>query len=206
MKIIRKNVVIGKNCVVQDFVDIGVPSRDYIFAREEDLPKTEIGENSIIRSFSTIYCDVKIGKNFSGGHGILIREKTKIGENVVLGSYTIVEGYSRIGSNVSIQSRVFIPINTIIEDNVFIGPCAVLTNDKYPLRKREKLRGPVIRKNASIGANAVVLPGIEIGEGAFIAAGSVVTKNVPPWKLAVGVPAKIKDLPEHLKVENRCKR
>lgn len=106
----------------------------------------------------------------------------------------------------SIQSNVFIPINTVIEDLVFIGPNAVLTNDKYPVRKNYELIGPVIREGATIGANSVILPSVEIGEGAFVAAGAVVTRDVPPWKLAIGSPARILELPEELKVPNRLKK
>ena len=149
---------------------------------------------------------MEIGNNFITGHNVVIREKTRIGDNVLLGTNTIVEGNTVIGNNVSIQSNVYIPINTVIEDFVFIGPNAVFTNDKYPLRKDYRLKGPVIRKGATIGANSTLLPSVEVGEGAFVAAGSVVTKDVPPWKLAIGCPAKIRDLPDELKVLNRVRR
>jgi len=104
---------------------------------------------------------------------------------------------------VSIQSNVYIPTNTVVESFVFLGPNVVLTNDKYPIREEYPLKGPIIKRGATVGANAVVLPGVEIGEGAFVAAGAVVTRDVPAWKLAVGVPAKILDLPERLKTLNR---
>jgi acetyltransferase-like isoleucine patch superfamily enzyme len=115
----------------------------------------------------------------------------------------VIDGNCRIGSHVSIQSNVYIPTNTVIEDYVFLGPCCVLANDKYPVRVPYDLKGPVIRKGASVGANATLLPGIEVGEGAMVAAGALVTKNVPPWKLAIGCPAKIAELPEALKTANR---
>ena len=114
----------------------------------------------------------------------------------------VIDGNTKIGNNVSIQSNVYIPTNTIIEDNIFIGPCAVLTNDKYPIRKKYDLKGPILRHGASVGANSTLLPGIEVGEGAMIAAGAIVTKDIPPWKLAIGVPAKIVSLPSELKTSN----
>jgi acetyltransferase-like isoleucine patch superfamily enzyme len=121
-----------------------------------------------------------------------------------IGSNSIVrDGHVKIGSNVSIQGNVYIPTNVVIEDNVFIGPCAVLANDKYPIRKKYELKGPVLRKGASIGANATLLPDVEIGEGAMVAGGALVTKSVPAWKLAIGVPAKIQELPKDLKELNR---
>ncbi|MDR2623516.1 MAG: acetyltransferase [Methanobrevibacter sp.] len=162
-----------------------------------------IGENHVIRSNTVIYNDVTIGDDFRTGHNVVIRENTNIGDNVLIGTNTIIEGNVGIGSNVSIQSNVYIPINTLIEDNVFIGPCACFTNDRYPIRVDYDLKGPKIRKGASIGANSTFLSNLEIGEGAMIAAGAVVTRNVPPFYLAIGSPAKIKPLPRALRIHNR---
>lgn len=198
-----KNVRLGKNCKIQENVFLGLPSREYLGKKEEAWPLTEIGGGAVIRGGTSIYCGVSIGKKFQSGHNVLIREHTVIRDNVLIGTNSVVEGRTKIGSSVSIQSSVYIPLNTVIEDRVFIGPNAVLTNDKYPQRIKSRLKGPVLRKGASIGANATLLPGIEVGEGAMVAAASVVTKNVPPWKLAVGAPAKIKDLPKELKKLNR---
>ena len=162
-----------------------------------------IGKNALIRSNSIIYNDVEIGKNFKTGHGITIREKTTIGDNVLIGTNTVIEGHSSIGNDVSIQSNVYIPTNTIIEDYVFIGPCACFTNDKYPIRVDFDLKGPVIKRGASIGANSTFLSNIEIGEGAMVAAGAIVTMDVPEYFLAIGAPARIKPLPKHLKKLNK---
>ncbi len=189
---------IGENSKIDDYTQIGVKYRN-----NSQPPK--IGKNAIIRAWSIIYDDVVIGDNFITGHFVLIREHTEIGDNVLIGTLSVIDGYCKIGSNTKIQTGVYIPRNTVIGRNVFIGPNAVLLNDKYPLRVRDEitLSGPVIEDNVTIGGNSTLLPGIRIGEGAFIAAGSVVTKDIPPWCLAVGVPAKIKPLPERLKEPNR---
>ena len=162
-----------------------------------------IGENALIRSNSIIYNDVEIGNDFKSGHGVTVREKTFIGDNVLIGTNTVIEGHCLIGDNVSIQSNVYIPTNTIIEDYVFIGPCACFTNDKYPIRVDFDLKGPVIKRGASIGANSTFLSNIEIGEGAMVAAGAIVTTDVPDYFLAIGAPARIKPLPKHLKKLNK---
>ncbi len=201
---------IGKNAIIGERVIIGYPTTDILKIAassgksldDMDFIGAIVGDNAVIRSNSTIYCDVKIGEDLRTGHNILIREKTVIGNKALIGTNTIIDGHTTIGNNVSIQGNVYIPLNVTIEDNVFIGPCAVLTNDKYPIRKKSDLRGPILRRGASIGANATVLPEVEIGEGAMVAAGALVPKDVPPWKLAVGFPAKIRDLPEELRIFN----
>ncbi len=202
---------IGKNSIIGENVIIGYPTSDIlkecassgISLDRIDFKGSVIGDNAVIRSNSNIYTDVTIGDNFRTGHNIMIREETEIGNNVLIGTNTIVDGHTTIGNNVSIQGNVYIPLNVRIEDNVFIGPCAVLTNDKYPIRKKSSLGGPILRHGASIGANATLLPEVEIGEGAMVAAGALVSKDVPPWKLAVGFPAKIRELPEELRIANR---
>lgn len=161
-----------------------------------------IGKNHVIRSNSIIYDDVVIGDNFRTGHNVVIRENTNIGDDVLIGTNTVIEGDCIIGNDVSIQSNVYIPTNTVIEDNVFIGPCACFTNDKYPVRVDYGLQGPKLRRGCSIGGNTTFLSNIEVGEGAMVAAGAVVTRSVPPYYLAIGTPARIKPLPDKFKVPN----
>jgi len=196
--IILENVVLGypDHQILMEIMDKNLNIEDYAFIG------CTIGSNSIIRPDSTIFGNVKIGNKFKTGHNALIREKTTIGDNVLVGSNVIIDGNVTIGNNVSIQGNAYIPKNVIIEDNVFIGPCAVLTNDKYPIRKEYDLQGPTLRKGSSVGANATILPGVEIGEGAMVAGGALVTRDVPPWKLAIGFPAKIEDLRDDLKQLN----
>ena len=183
----------GENCFFSENVKLGIPSREWI--GKKDCPDTTIGNNAFIRSGTNIYCEVIIGDDFQTGHNVLIREKTIIGNKVTIGTASIIEGHCTIGNNVSIQSIVYIPTNTIIGDNVFIGPNAVFTNDLYP-PSDSTLKGPIFKDNVSIGANATILPGITIGEGSLVAAGAVVTKDVPPGILAVGNPARFRKLPE----------
>ncbi|MEA1908158.1 MAG: acyltransferase [Euryarchaeota archaeon] len=186
---------IGANPRIGKFVVLGedpVDSNDMLV----------IGADAVIRSHSVIYRDVSIGNNLRTGHGVLIREGTTIGDNVLIGTGTVIDGHTSIGSHISIQSRVYIPTNTVIGDYVFVGPCAVLTNDKYPVRTDYELRGPTLSRGASIGANAIILPDVKVGAGAMVAAGACVTRDVPDWKLAIGCPARIKDLPEDMQVQN----
>jgi len=205
------NVIDENSCILESVI-IGYPDASIFDKLRKKGAKIEdykysgvvIGKNALIRPNTTIYCKVRIGKYFRTGHNVLIRENTTIGNNVLIGSNTIIEGNTTIGSNVSIQSNVYIPTNSVIEDFVFVGPNVVLTNDKYPpLRKGKEIKGPILRKGVSVGANAVILPGVEIGEGSMIAAGAVVTKDFPSWKLAIGAPARVVDLSQELKVLNK---
>jgi acetyltransferase-like isoleucine patch superfamily enzyme len=86
---------------------------------------------------------------------------------------------------------------------VFIGPNVVFTNDKFPIRTKAPLAAPRICRGASIGANATILPGVVVGRGALVAAGAVVTRDVPAWHMAVGSPARFTKLPRHLRRQNQ---
>lgn len=191
---------LGKNCKVQDDVTLGLKYT-------EDCKEAIIGDNAVIRKGTIIYADVQIGDNLTTGHYALIREKTRIGNRVVVGTNVVIDGNVEIGSFVKLETNVYIPTHTKIENHVFIGPGATLTNDKYPQRMRDKYKpiGPILEESVSIGAGAVILPEVRIGEGSFVAAGSVVTKDIPSWSLAIGVPARIEPLPDKLKERNRAK-
>lgn len=123
----------------------------------------------------------------------VIFEKAQIGSNCNICAHTLIENDVIIGNNVTVKSGVFIWDGSRIEDDVFIGPNATFTNDAMPRSKvyPDTFKGITVKKGASIGANATILPGIEIGEYAMIGAGAVVTKDVPDRAVVVGNPAKI---------------
>jgi acetyltransferase-like isoleucine patch superfamily enzyme len=150
-----------------------------------------------------IYRDVEIGNYVRTGHKVLIRERCRIGDHVLVGTNVVIDNDTVIGSRVSIQSMVYIPTGTIIEDRVFIGPNVVFTNDKFPIRIKAPLNAPRICRGASIGGNATILPGVVVGRGAMVAAGAVVTRDVPPWHLAIGAPARVSKLSSRLRRANQ---
>jgi len=185
--------IIGTGLRVFEPVILGFPSKEFI--GKEHFKGMIIGDNGLLRTGTIIYCNVSIGNNFSSGHNVIIREHTTIGDNTHIGTATIIEGNCTIGKNVHLQSMVFIPTHTIIGNGVFIGPNSILTNDRFPPFGKSELKGPVLDDNSIIGANVTILPSVRIGNGAAVAAGSVVTKDVPDGMLAVGVPARLRDLP-----------
>jgi acetyltransferase-like isoleucine patch superfamily enzyme len=170
-----------------------------VLYRAEAKP-TIFGSNCRIRWGTVIYGDVITGDDFQTGHHVMIREKTKIGSHVVVGTGTVIDGQVEIGDFVKIESQCYIPTHVRIGNRVFLGPGVTLTNDRYPLKQRASYRpeGPIIEDGATLGGRVTVCPGVRIGEDAFVAAGAVVTKDVPSRSLAVGVPARIKPLPPHL--------
>ena len=187
--IIYPNVKLGKNCIIEDFVIIGVPPKDYKPGEIETI----IGDNSVIRSHTVIYAGNRIGNNFQTGNKANIRELNEIGNNVSIGTLSVVEHHVKIGNSVRIHTQVFIPEFTILEDECWLGPNVVITNAKYPKSPnvKKELKGAYIKKQAIIGANSTLLPGITIGEHAFIGAGSVVIRDVPDKCVVAGNPAKI---------------
>jgi len=149
-----------------------------------------LGDASTVRSGTVIYERVLAGRNLETGHNVLIREDTRIGDNSRIGSSTIIDGTVAVGHRVVIQSRAYLPPKTIIEDDVFIAPCVTVTNDQYPPSR--KLTGVTIKRGAVIGASAILLPGITIGEEAVVAAGALVTRDVSPKTVVMGIPARPK--------------
>ncbi len=136
----------------------------------------EIGEGTKIWHFSHIMKDSKIGKGCN------------IGQNVVISPGVI------IGNNVKIQNNVSVYTGVICEDDTFLGPSCVFTNVINPrsfIERKEEYKETVVKKGASIGANANIVCGYDIGQYAFIGAGAVVTKDVPDYALVVGNPARV---------------
>ncbi len=143
---------------------------------------------------SVISEDAKIGQGTRIWHHAQIREGAIIGENCILGKGVYVGVDVRIGSGVKVQNGATIYRGVKIEDDVFIGPHVVFTNDRYPraFSNQWEVVPTLVRRGASIGANSTIICGVKIGTYAMVGAGSVVTRNVPPQALVVGIPARMK--------------
>ncbi len=187
----------GENCIVSPGCIVGLKYRD-------DCGPACLGRGAYIRAGSIIYGDVTAGEDLQTGHNVTIREKTTIGSHVVIGTNTVIDGAVSIGDFVKIESNCYIPTHTTIGSRVFFGPGVTLTNDRYPLKLRDEYvpEGPVIEDGVTLGAGVVVLPGVRLGHDSLVAAGAVVTRDVRPFSLVVGVPGKAVPLPEKLRERN----
>jgi acetyltransferase-like isoleucine patch superfamily enzyme len=187
---------IGANSNIDDGATVG-------YVHDADAPPAELGDDATVRAGTIVYAETTIGDDFTTGHNALVREETTIDDDVLVGTDTTIDGSATVGSHVSLQTGVYVPTHTDIGSRVFVGPRAVLTNDPHPVRREADLAGPTLDEGVSIGANATLLPDVTVGEGAFVAAGAVVTEDVPPETLAVGVPARHEPLPETLTGANQ---
>ncbi len=175
--------------------------------RREPLPPTEIGDGTVVSTGAVVFAGTTIGARVIVGDQTCVRERVRVGDDVVIGRGSLIENDVTIGALTKIQAMAYITAYSTLEDNVFIAPCVVTTNDDFmgrTERRHDLIQGPTIRRGARIGGGAVLCPGVEIGEEAFVGAGAVVTKDVEPRTLVVGSPARVlRTVPEDELLENQ---
>jgi acetyltransferase-like isoleucine patch superfamily enzyme len=168
-------------------------------AKREPLPPAVIGGGTVVSTGAIVFAGTTVGARVILGDQSCVRERVTIGDDVVLGRGSLVENDTTIGSHARIQADAYITAYTTIEDDVFVAPCVVTTNDNFMGRTERRLgllRGPTLRRGARVGGGAVLCPGVEVGEEAFVGAGAVVTKDVPARTVVVGNPARVlRDVP-----------
>jgi UDP-2-acetamido-3-amino-2,3-dideoxy-glucuronate N-acetyltransferase len=149
---------------------------------------------AFVHPTAEIETGAQIGAGTKVWHLAHIRSTATVGADCVIGRNVYVDANARVGDRVKIQNNVSVYQGVTLEDEVFVGPCAVFTNDLRPRAQNPDwtITPTVVRHGASIGANATLVCGVEIGEYAMIAAGSVVTRNVEPYQLVAGNPARRK--------------
>jgi acetyltransferase-like isoleucine patch superfamily enzyme len=163
-------------------------------AKREPLPPTVIGDGTVVSTGAIVFAGSQIGARCIVGDQSCIRERVTMADDCILGRGSLIENDTTVGEGTRIQAEAYVTAYSTLEEDVFIAPCVVTTNDNFMGRtaKRQALmKGPTIRRGARIGGGAILCPGIEIGEEAFVGAGAVVTKDVPPRVLVVGSPARV---------------
>jgi UDP-2-acetamido-3-amino-2,3-dideoxy-glucuronate N-acetyltransferase len=181
-------VRLGDGCVIGKAPALGRRST----ASREEPPPAVLGDGVAVGAAAVVLAGARVGDGCVVADQAHVRERTEIGAETVVGRGVSVENDVTIGARVKLQTGAYITAWSVVEDDVFVAPGVVLTNDPTAGRRRdEPLRGAVLRRACRVGGGAVLLPGVEVGEEAFVGAGAVVTRDVPARSVAIGVPARI---------------
>jgi acetyltransferase-like isoleucine patch superfamily enzyme len=203
---VHDKTVIGDGCVIEDHAVLGKRPR---LARgssaQGEVGDLELGARVTVCSGAVVFAGAIIAAEAILGDQSYVRERSRIGEGSVIGRGSVVDNDVIVGDRVKVQTSVYLTAFTVIEDDVFVGPGTTTTNDDTMARHgpEEALRGAIMRRACRVGGGTVLTPGVEIGAEAFVAAGAVVTRDVPARAVAMGVPARVvrevgeRDLLEH---------
>jgi len=191
---VHDGTVIGAGCVIEDGAVLGKRPR---LARHSSAPRGALdplvlGEAVTVCSGAVVFAGTRIEAGVILGDQSFVRERSHVGAGSVIGRGSAVDPEVRIGERVRVQTNVYLTQATLIEDDVFVGPGVVTTNDDTMARHGPEyaLRGATLRRACRVGGAVVLLPGVEVGEEAFIGAGAIVRRDVPARSLVVGTPAR----------------
>ena len=208
--VIHEGTKIGNSVRIDDNTVIGkqpLRSKRSIFKSDKIYKPAVIGNECLIGAQVVVYVGTEIANNVLIADTAAVREDVKVGEYSIIGRCCTVENFTTIGKKCKLETNCYITAYSVLEDYCFIAPGVTTTNDNYLGRTEERFKhfkGVTVRKGGRIGGGAVVLPGIEIGEDAVVAAGSVVTKNVPAREIYLGIPAKrFRETPKEQLLENQ---
>jgi len=193
----HENARVGEGSIIEEGTRIG-------FRYSKHCGPSQIGAHAMVRRGTIIYGDVVFGDYLQTGHHAVIRAQVTGGDHCCIFHHSVLEGLITMGHGVRLMAHVYIPSRTEIGNDVFVGPGTTFLNDPWATRYEELItpKGPVIEDDVTIGGGCTLLPGIRIGRGSFVAAGSLVTKDIPPGSLAMGSPSVIRKLPEKLDLPN----
>ncbi|MGI8579794.1 MAG: acyltransferase [Solirubrobacteraceae bacterium] len=193
--VVHAGVEIGNGCVIDDHAILGRRPRlaAHSSAPRDDLPPLCIGAGATIGAAAVVFAGADIGEGAIVGDQAFVRERARIGAGSVIGRGSTVDNDVVVGARVRVQTGVYLTAHTVVEDDVFVGPAATTTNDDTMARQAPDapLCGAVLRRACRVGGGAVLVPGVEVGEEAFVAAGAVVTTDVAPRAVVRGVPARV---------------
>jgi acetyltransferase-like isoleucine patch superfamily enzyme len=193
--------VIGPGCAIGDHAVLGREPRlaAHSSALGAELGPLRIGAGVSVGAGSIVLAGTTLGDGAIVGDQAFVRENSTIGPGTVIGRGSAIDNEVTVGSRVRVQTGVYLTAGTVVEDDVFIGPGACTTNDHTMARHgpEAEVRGPLLRRACRIGGGALLLPAVEIGEEAFVAAGALVTRDVPARAVVMGVPARVvRDVPD----------
>jgi acetyltransferase-like isoleucine patch superfamily enzyme len=188
--VLGDGVRVLENAVVGKQPSLGASST----ARREPLPPATIGDGTVVSTGAIVFAGATIGARCVVGDQSCVRERVTMADDCILGRGSLIENDTSVGAGTRIQAEAYVTAYSTLVEDVFIAPCVVTTNDDFMGRtekRKELMRGPTIRRGARVGGGAILCPGVEVGEEAFVGAGAVVTKDVPPRVVVVGSPARV---------------
>jgi UDP-2-acetamido-3-amino-2,3-dideoxy-glucuronate N-acetyltransferase len=207
---IHADTVIGNNVRIDDNTVIGkLPMKAALSAITKDvtLAPCTIADDCLIGAMVILYRGCTLNNKVMVADLASLREEVEIGEFTIIGRGVTVENKVRVGSRCKLETEAYITALSEIGDGCFIAPEVTFTNDNFLGRTKERFKfhkGVTMKRGARIGANVTVLPGLTFGEDALVAAGSVVTRDVPARKIVLGSPAKVwRDVPAEQLLENQ---
>ena len=192
--VVHSGTRIGARCVLEDHAVLGKPPR---LARASSahgaVGTLELEDDVSVCAGAVVFAGARLGEGVILGDQSYVRERTVVGPGAVIGRGSVVDNDVEIGARVRVQTNVYLTAYSVVEDDVFVGPGTMTTNDDTIARHapQELLRGATLRRACRVGGGVVLTPGVEIGEEAFVAAGAVVTKDVPARAVVMGVPARV---------------
>lgn len=208
--VIHPDTIVGDTVRIDDHASLGkkpMKAANSATTKEQELPPLEVGELSIVGTGVVLYRGAKIEGKVLMADLCTIRENVTIGRGTIVGRGVTVENFCTVGRFCKLESECYITAYSTLEDRVFVAPGVVTSNDNYVGRTAERFKhfkGVTVKKGARIGAGTVTLPGVVIGEDALVAAGSVVTDDVPARKIVLGTPARVwRDVPVEQLLENQ---
>jgi acetyltransferase-like isoleucine patch superfamily enzyme len=192
--VIHASTQVGSGVTIQDGAIVGKPVRlgPKSTASTDGSEPAVLGERSAVLAGAVIFAGAVLGEGAIAGDQCQVRERATVGAGSVIGRGSAVDNDVTIGSGVRVQSNCYITAFSTIEDEVFVGPGVVTTNDNAMGRHERgaQLHGALLRRACRIGGGAVICPGVEVGEEAFVAAGAIVTRDVPARAVMIGAPAR----------------
>jgi UDP-2-acetamido-3-amino-2,3-dideoxy-glucuronate N-acetyltransferase len=199
--VIHAGTVIEAGARIQDGAVIGKPLAlgPQSTASREEPPPAVVGAAATVCAGAVVVAGARVGAGAVVGDQAHVRERAEIGQGSVIGRGSAVDNDVTVGARVRVQTNCYLTAFSTIEDDVFVAPGVTLTNDNTMTRHGPDmaLRGATLRRACRVGGGVVLLPGVEIGEEAFVAAGAVVTKDVPARAVVMGVPAReVREVPD----------
>jgi acetyltransferase-like isoleucine patch superfamily enzyme len=197
--VVHDGTVIGAGCAIDDQAVLGRRPRLSSHSRAVgELGPLVLGDGVRVGAGAVVFAAASVADGCLLGDQSFVRERSTVGAGCVIGRGSALDNDVRLGARARVQSGVYLTAFTVVEDDVFVGPGAVTTNDDTMGRHGadSPLQGPLLRRACRVGGGAVICPGVEVGEEAFVAAGAVVTRDVPPRTVVMGVPARpVREVP-----------